>query len=781
MTDTPLPVDILSNKDLRSTGQVSFDKALQYRVPSFNTVQTPVNDATSLLDPYEIRNMGPSRTLILINGKRKNASALTYIQTSPGRGEGGADISAIPQDAIKRVEILRDGASAQYGSDAIAGVMNIILKDKFEYGVATLNTGVTHKGDGAVYGISLNNGANFGEKGFINYTVGLQQVGLSNRPGMVDAAGDAGDFGAKLSDVQSFLAKYPDAGNINGSPATASAKFSVNAGIPISNNTEFYFNAAYVYKKVNSYANYRTPYWRTTDDGLLTPAGQPYIGYVPTFEGDLNDHNATAGFRSEKDGWKSDVSFTTGGNSQLYTVGNSRNRGLGKNSPILFKPGGYEFSHNVGNIDISKSLNDQLSLSFGSEFRSETFNIVAGDTASYATAPGSDSFPGISAANAKRSNRYNFGAYVGLSYDITPDFLIDGTIRTEKYSDFGNATVWKLSSRYKFADDKVTLRGSFSTGFRAPTLAQSNLQLAQASFVPSQGIQIKGIVNNYSPQAFLLGVSRLKAETSTNFTLGVGLKPSKDFSLTLDYYSIAVDNRIILSSNIAAGSNAASAPLNTILKNNGIVGVSFFVNGLNTITQGIDFVANYKNLALGMGKLGLNVAGNITLRNEKVGEALTPSLIAASGQSVIDATQEALLLTSRPQFKTIIGADYKIGKSTIYLNSTVFGPTKFRNDGLDSNLSVEFMTKMVTDLSYSLDFSKTVNLTLNVNNIFNVLPEWKLVALNTKGETVLKDAAAVKNNVNAITFNGRYSMVTYDGSHFSQLGRTFAAVLSVRF
>ena len=166
LTTTPLPVDIFSSSDLKSTGQPSFDKALQYRVPSFNTVNTPVNDATSLLDPYEIRNLGPSRTLILINGKRKNSSSLVYIQQSPGRGESGADISAIPTDAIKSVEILRDGASAQYGSDAIAGVMNIILKDRYDNGSVTLNTGVTHTGDGGLLGISLNNVATIGDKGF---------------------------------------------------------------------------------------------------------------------------------------------------------------------------------------------------------------------------------------------------------------------------------------------------------------------------------------------------------------------------------------------------------------------------------------------------------------------------------------------------------------------------------------------------------------------------------------------------------------------------------------
>ncbi len=265
--DTPLPVDVISVKELQSTGQVSFDKALQYRIPSFNTVQTPVNDATSLLDPYEIRNMGPSRTLILINGKRKNLSALLYTQTSPGRGETGADISAIPTDAIKRVEILRDGASAQYGSDAIAGVMNIILKDNVDYGSGTLRTGITSEGDGEMFGFSVNNGSTIGDnKGFINYTIDFSKVNLANRPGTVNAAGEAGDFGADIADVQEFLSRNPDANNINGSPETASSKFLINGGYDLSENTELYFNTAYVYKSVNSFANYRTPYWRTLDD-----------------------------------------------------------------------------------------------------------------------------------------------------------------------------------------------------------------------------------------------------------------------------------------------------------------------------------------------------------------------------------------------------------------------------------------------------------------------------------------------------------------------------------
>src|SRR2546423_6970004 len=199
LTSTPLPVDVISVNDIKSTGQPTFDKALQYRVPSFNTVNTPVNDATTLLDPYEIRNLGPSRTLILINGKRKNLSALLYVQFSPGRGETAADLSAIPIDAIKRVEILRDGASAQYGSDAIAGVMNIILKDRYQYSNLTFRGGVTHKGDGENYGLAFNSGANFGSKGFVNYTIDFSQNKSAVRSGILDRPTEKATFGGSAS------------------------------------------------------------------------------------------------------------------------------------------------------------------------------------------------------------------------------------------------------------------------------------------------------------------------------------------------------------------------------------------------------------------------------------------------------------------------------------------------------------------------------------------------------------------------------------------------------
>lgn len=828
ITDSPLPIDILSANDVRSTGQPAFDRALTYRVPSFNSVQTPVNDATSLLDPYEIRNMGPSRTLVLINGKRKNASSLVYIQTSPGRGEGGADLSAIPTDAIKRVEILRDGASAQYGSDAIAGVMNVILKDRYEYGSVTLNTGITSKGDGEMIGLSINNGANYGDKGYVNYTVALSHQSQANRPGDVDGTGEFNDFvytdpesndidgdgtvsaeemqttnannAAGQTQVDNFLRDFPDAGNINGDPEKASARFLINAGIPISENTEVYGNMAYVYKKVNSFANFRTPYWRGPADNpyavLAAAEGRPYVGYGPTFEGDLTDYNGTIGIRSMKNGWNTDVSFTTGGNQQLYTVNNSRNSTLGLNSPLTFKPGGYSFQHNVGNIDVSKMLVDNLNFSVGTEFRQETYEIIEGDTASY-VGNGADSFPGTRSNNASKNTRYNYGGYVGLSYDITDNFLLDATVRAERYSDFGNTFVYKISSRYKMLDDKLTLRASYSTGFRAPQLHQIYLQIAQQSFVPGQGIQTKGIFNNNSPQAKLLGVGQLQPEESTNITVGFGLKPSSNFNITLDYYNIAVDNRIILGSEIDS-TDTPNSPLNQVLNSNGIVAASFWTNGINTRTSGIDFVASYRNVAAGSGKLGFNLAANYVINNglENAkstsdyesgdvslpnGDVINPPLIAAAGKSVFDYTQDALLFSSRPKYKAILGIDYILNKISVNLNNTLFGPTTFRQAGLNQNLKTVFKPAIVTDLGVNFEISKTLSLGINVNNILNVLPKWELKALNAAGETVLADPVAVKNNSNAITFNQRYSIVTYDGSQFSQLGTTLAANLTVRF
>ncbi len=797
MVDTPVPIDIIGARDLSKTGQATLDKSLQFRVPSFNTVQTPVNDATSLLDPYEIRNMGPSRVLILINGKRKNSSSLIYTQTSPGRGESGADISAIPPDAIKRIEVLRDGASAQYGSDAIAGVVNIILKDSAQGGSVTARTGITHESDGKMGGLSLNQGLPLGgDRGFLNYTLDVSKINLSNRPGKVDAKGEAGDFGADLNtQVLPFLTAHPDAGNINGSPATRAFKAEVNTSYDLSDTTKIYGNAAYVNKKVNSFANYRTPYWRPTDYGLLHASGTPYVGYVPTFIGTLDDYNATAGTKFMLGDWNTDVSLTYGGNKQSYDVTNSVNRGMQEDylagkiktpSPTSFDAGGVKFSHWVLNGDISQQMSKDVSVYAGTELRHENYETVAGDLGS-TYGSGADSYAGNAPANSFPSSRSNYGAYAGATWDITPAFLVDATGRYEKYTDFGSAFVWKTSTRYKVSDE-LTLRASASTGFRAPSLAQIYTQKAQYSFVAGGAIQVSGLVNNVSPAAAALQVPKLKAEKSDNITLGLGFKPDSNTSITVDYYNIKVKDRIVLGTEITP-TGVATNPLDVQLKNAGIRSAFFFVNALTSRTEGLDYVLSRKNIPLADGKLTLNLSGNYTLKNEREGNVNNPALIAAAGQSVLNATTEALMFTSRPKFKTILGADWDYKAFNFSLNNTVFGPTHFRNAGMDDNLEVAFKTKTVTDFALNYALTSNTTLSFNVNNMFNVTPSWHFNARNAQGQALLDSKAIdpaygltpAQVQSNLVTFNGRYSMVTYDGSHFSQLGRTFAASLNYRF
>jgi iron complex outermembrane receptor protein len=806
IVDSPVPIDVVSAKELNSTGQLTFDKMMQYRVPSFNTVNTPVNDASTLLDPYELRNLGPSRTLILINGKRKNLSSLLYVQFAPGRGETGADLSGIPTDAIKRVEILRDGASAQYGSDAIAGVMNVILKDKFEYSTLNLTSGVTSKGDGGNYGMTLNSGSNFAKNGFINYTVGFNQTNNAVRSGLIDAPSEYAAFGdgtlnpssTANAPITAFLKINPTAGNINGTGATSAAKFEYNLGIPIGEHGQFYSNAAFVVKKVLSNANYRAPYWEK-DFGLLhtpnpngvdytgstSPADialyKGYFGYMPTFEGDLRDYNATIGVKDQTNGWTHDVSFTVGGNQQLYTVSNTVNQSLGTASPTSFKPGGYNFSHQVGNIDISKPVTDKLFVAFGSEARSETYKIIAGDTSSY-SGQGSNSFPGIRAENATTNSRFNFGAYLDLSYDISKNWLVEGAIRGEKYSDFGKAFVWKASTRYKIAGDVFVLRASASTGFRAPTLHQIYAQSTQAAFAGGI-IQLSGLFNNNSKEAFALGIPKLKAENSVNYTVGFGLNPTNNFSVTVDYYDITISNRVVYSSSITTSD--PTTQLGQILAAGHLKSVQFFINGIKTQTQGLDVVLAYKGIDLGTGNLAVNYAANFNLTNDILGSPNDPEAIKAAGTTILNTQVKSLLKEGRPKYKQILGFDYSLGKFNAVLNNTLFGPTKFQD--LDNggsameNIKQVFSPRVVTDLNVGYSFSKFISASFTVNNIFNVLPSWKLVSLNSTGQAVLNDPTQKELLEGALTFSGRYRILGYNGSQFSQLGTIFQGKLTFKF
>lgn len=411
------------------------------------------------------------------------------------------------------------------------------------------------------------------------------------------------------------------------------------------------------------------------------------------------------------------------------------------------------------------------------------------------------------------------GAYLDVAYDITKNFLIDGTVRAEKYSDFGSALVWKLSTRLKLAEEKIVLRGSISTGFRAPTLHQIYAQSTQASFFQGT-IQSSGLFNNGSREAFALGVPRLTAEKSDNITLGLGFNPTSNLSLTIDYYNITISDRVVYSSSIDNKANtgvfdagdpsyelkdkelaAPKTELGRVLKGTSVgqgkgkfdlASVQLFINGIKTRTQGLDVVASYKNLAIGQGKLGINLAGNFTLNNEILGLPNDPAAIAAAGGSILNSQIRSLLIEGRPQFKLIGGLDYSVGNWNIVLNNTVFGPTKFQdldNGGSQmNNIKQVFSTAAVTDLNVGYAFSKHISASFTVNNLLNVLPSWKLELTGNANDP---DYAAAKATLASpteksllegfLTFSGRYRILGYNGSQFSQLGTTFMGQLTFKF
>lgn len=771
---TPLPVDNIDAAVLQSSGHSTVGQALQYRIPSFNSTSAAVQDATSLLDPFEIRNLGSSRTLILINGKRKNQSSLIFTQNTIGKGETGADLSSIPPIAIKKIEILRDGASAQYGSDAIAGVINVILKDKISFTEINTNLSLYSKGDGFSQNLSAITGSTFKNGGFITLATNLQNNDYAYRNGKVNAYWEAQTFGANQSDVEAYLAKYPDAQNKNAYPKKSSISFLVNTSIPVSENATIYANASFAAKKVNSFANHRTPYW-VNPKNVLNAAD----GFTPSFIGDLSDYGGTIGYKTKTaSNWIIDLSATFGGNKILYTVGNTFNAAMGTSSPINFKPGGFKFSNIVGNLDVSKRFSEHFALAFGSEARREGYEIFAGDPASYYQT-GAISFPGSSTENSGTFSRYNIGAYADAAFDISDATTLNATARFENYSDFGNAIVWKVSGRQNIIGKQLVARGSVSTGFRAPTLQQVYLSTIQNVFNNGK-IVAEGLFNNVGKEAKAIGIPSLDAEKSLNFTLGLGIQPNKNFTVTVDGYLINVYDRILLSSRMSDKSTILD-PLAQIGVSN-VTAASFFINGVDTRTIGLDIVANYRNINWLSGKFALNLAMNmnhseITKNSDKL-DGL--NLVAP-----FNRTEEALATTSRPALKAVLGIDYAIGKWNFSVNNTLFSKALYANSGMPgANLAwndpvanqqsyLRFDPRITTDitLNYVINDKNTIN--LGVMNVFNILPKWRLLRMPAD--------KTYDEIYNTVTFNGRYPQSSYDAQHFSIFGTQFVLGYSIKF
>ena len=755
--NSAVPIDKLYAEDLKSSGQVTFDKMLAYKIPSFNSSSQAVSDATAHFDPADLRGLGPSRTLVLVNGKRKNQSALVYINDTPGKGEVGTDMKSIPFSAIERVEVLRDGASSQYGSDAIAGVVNIILKKQTNFTEVSLTSGITSQGDGFNFGADLNSGFKIADKGFVNFNLSYLDQNKTNRAGK---PGKDDLFGVAANDPTwgDWLSKNPDLGMNVGQPDSKMGALVVNAEYPLSDITTLYAFGDVNIRKGTSFALYRTPYWVSDPNNLLHAAGTTYNGFQPTFNTDVFDNLGSVGIKSTLFGFNSDFSLTAGSNKVDYIIKNTLNVSLGANSPTEFKSGGYTFSQFVGNADFSRTF-DKVTLGFGTELRKEQFEARAGQEESY-VGGGASSFPGLQPVNALKKDRNNVGVYTTLDYDVTEAFLIGGSLRYENYSDFGDNFSWKVNSRYKLNND-ITARASYSTGFRAPALHQIYLSNVQ-TLVSGNTISNQGTFNNVDPAVIGLGVPKLHAEKSQNISTGITFRAGANFSASLDFYHIKVKDRVLFSGEVGFdGDNTTTNPVETVLIANDITSMKFFINAVNTITKGVDVVLNYKNLTVGEGKLAFSLASNIA--NTKIdGQIATPTILKVNGYDIFNRKEQGRILSARPNTKVLLGANYDINKVSVIFNNTYFGKVTWQHAD-DVSKDQTFTGKIITDLGVAYKFTSTISANVMVNNLLNVYPD----KLDPKGDVVTD-------------LGGRFKYA-WEVNQFGYSGTTFTAGLNFKF
>lgn len=719
--DSAVPIDNIKTESVLNVGEASIERALTFSIPSYNSQDQAISDATAGFSPADLRGLGPSRTLVLINGKRVNQQAQAYLNRTPGKGEVGINLKSIPLAAVERIEVLRDGASSQYGSDAMAGVMNFILKEDSAFSTLSAGTGITSEGDGFQFNVDYNTTFPFGEGGRINLTVAYTDQEKTNRAGSPGL--DAVDTSTARQNEIDFASNDPTLGMIVGRPDLQQKTIFANITHPVGENAKFYMTHGYSERWNRSFAYYRFPGWRrdVADTGFLTPTPEDFVGYHPTFEGDIKDFFNVVGVDFDlANGWNLDLSITHGKNSIFYTVNRSVNRDyLSDNgwSPTTFKPGGYAFSNIIQNADLTKSFSDQVSFSAGVEYKTEKFEAFPGDPFSR-YGGGSDSFAGISLDQEGEWDRNNLAVYSGVDVDLTDKLLISGAVRYEDFSDFGSNVSAKIASRYKLSSQSA-VRASFSTGFRAPSLHQKYLSNTQYIIVAgSDEPLLQGTLQNGTDAVRALGIKDLFAETSQNLTAGLTFGNGSNFSGSIDFYTINVNDRILFSSQISGAGNPS---VQTLLDQAGVVSVQAWINAGNTKTTGLDFVLNWKSDTVDLGLIG-------NFNETEIESIDTPSEL--SGVNIFAREEAGLIINSRPKSKIILTADYDTDRWEMGMYNTHFGEvtiTAPESGGEDQALSA----KLITDFRLAYKFTPQLTLSGIVNNAFDVYPDVTLASTNT--------------------------------------------------
>lgn len=732
--ETAVPIDVVDLAKIKNvTPQTSINDILTYLIPAFNSNRQSASDGTEHIDPASLRGLGPDQTLVLINGKRRHTTSLVNYQNTVGNGSVGTDLSTIPASAIKRIEVLRDGAAAQYGSDAIAGVINLVLKENT--GLEVNGTyGQTSRNDGQTTNLNINYGHKLGDKGgFINLTAEFNNREKTNRSQnhnliIFDQSAYNNYFAYDFTDDPAASRKIDD--DLLASKGLTRDDFNfqvgdakiqniqgfVNTMIPLDENIEFYAAGGFSLKNGTGFGFRRLP----SETYNVVPELFPN-GFQPELKSNILDASLISGFRFKFTDWKLDISNTFGANNFQYDVNNTNNFSLGAASPTNFDAGSHSFSQNTINADASrfyKSVFKGLNLALGAEYRYENYQILAGETASYSNG-GAQSFPGFSPLNTVNKTRNSAGVYADVEIDFTDKFLVSAAARFENYTDFGNTINGKLSARYKITET-FFIRASASTGFRAPSLQQQYFNNIATDVVDGK-ILNSGIFRNDSDIAKQLGIPKLKEETSTNYSFGIVYSPIKKLHFTVDAYQIKIDNRIILTGNLGNDPYGEPVPeLRTLFGTYGAETGRFFTNAINTTTNGVDFVADY-DLDLGDGNLNISLLYNYN--KNKVDDTLNNIPAAFVGQEDVyfGPQERSLIETNTPLHKGTLALNYGVKKFNFLLRNTYFG--EVTRNGFPFGIEQKHNGKFVTDLSLAYKATSKIQFVIGANNLFDAFPD----------------------------------------------------------
>ncbi|MFZ6672625.1 TonB-dependent receptor plug domain-containing protein [Undibacterium sp. Xuan67W] len=709
-TDTPLPIDFISlTKVAEQGGQFDLAQTLQYLSPSFNSTRQTGADGADLIDSAALRGLGSDQTLVLVNGKRRHTVSLVNLFGARNRGNTGTDLNSIPMMAINNVQILRDGAAAQYGSDAIAGVMDITLKKNLGC-EAVFGYSQYSAGDGKSFLPSAYCGIQIGDKGVIGITAEYTDRGRSNRadPGNPRTIGDTKVQGPTVY---------------------------VNGELPNGGSDKFYFTLGTQQRKASSAAFARGGIGSDDIPSRNSAAMYPN-GFVPYINGDINDIYGTAGYKWQLGEWRADLSQTYGYNELKYNITNTLNASIankdllagGKGiSPSSFNAGGFSFSQATTNLDFSRFFDgfmNGVNVAFGGEYRRENYKINAGEPGSYIDADGvgfggnagSQGFPGFQPGDKTDKSRNSVAAYLDIETDISDRFKVQTAVRGERYSDFGSTLTGKLAGSYKL-NNAALLRGSLSTGFRAPSLQQVYFSSTFTDFISGVPQDVV-LAPNGSAAANAAGIPKLKEEKSKNYTLGVTLTPAKALSITADLYRIDIKDRIVLSGRFDSDNYPA---LGATLATLGVGQAQFFVNSIDTKTQGVDLTLTHKMDFAGA-KLGTYFGLNYS--KTEVTKVHPPASLAGFEDVVLSERERLFIENGGPRLKATLGFDYARGPwesdvKIIHFGAQTLGTFSGTAVGVPN---AYYAPKTSADVSLTYAFNDTTKLTIGANNVFNVKP-----------------------------------------------------------